>query len=86
MLDDAWWEKVDYIISFTGPIYGMIRDCDMDKPCLNLVYDMYDTTIEKVKLTMCKHEGKRIDEFSSFYDVVHQILIDRWNKNNTPPL
>lgn len=40
--------------------------------------------IEKVKVAIYKHEGKRADEFSSFYEVVHQILIDRWNKNNTP--
>ncbi|GAV84096.1 Dimer_Tnp_hAT domain-containing protein [Cephalotus follicularis] len=40
--------------------------------------------IEKVKKAIYRHEGKRDDEFSSFYFVVHEILVDRWNKSNTP--
>ncbi|CAL5365301.1 unnamed protein product [Camellia sinensis] len=84
ILDDVWWDYIDYILSFTGPIYDMLRACDTDKPCLHLVYDMWDTMIEKVKMTIYRHEGKRIDEESTFYNVVHQILVDRWNKNNTP--
>ncbi|XP_021744847.1 uncharacterized protein LOC110710813 [Chenopodium quinoa] len=47
---DALWEKVEYIVAFTGPIYDMIRICDTDKPTLHLVYEMWDTMIEKVKL------------------------------------
>ncbi|XP_076921849.1 uncharacterized protein LOC143583425 [Bidens hawaiensis] len=52
IVDDEWWEKVSYILSFTGPIYEMIRVCDTDKPCLHLVYEMWDSMIEKVKI--CK--------------------------------
>ncbi|XP_028060997.1 uncharacterized protein LOC114264544 [Camellia sinensis] len=84
ILDDVWWDYIDYILSFTGPIYDMLRACDTDKPCLHLVYDMWDSMIEKVKMSIYRHEGKRIDEESTFYNVVHQILVDRWNKNNTP--
>ncbi|XP_038891577.1 uncharacterized protein LOC120080967 [Benincasa hispida] len=84
VLNDIWWDKIDYILFFTTTIYDMIRDCDTDKPCLHLVYDIWDTMIEKVKVAIYKHEGKHPDESSSFYGVVHQILIDRWNKNNTP--
>jgi len=40
--------------------------------------------IEKVKVAIYRHEGKRDNEQSSFYDVVHKILVDRWNKSNTP--
>ncbi|XP_057994362.1 uncharacterized protein LOC110631754 [Hevea brasiliensis] len=40
VVDEDWWEKVDYIIAFTGPIYDMIRVCDTDKPCLHLVYEL----------------------------------------------
>ena len=39
VLDDIWWDKVNYILSFTSPIYDMLRDCDTDTPCLHLVYD-----------------------------------------------
>ncbi|XP_028075050.1 uncharacterized protein LOC114277358 isoform X2 [Camellia sinensis] len=84
ILDDVWWDYIDYILSFTGPIYDMLRACDTGKPCLHLVYDMWDSMIEKVKMSIYRHEGKRIDEESTFYNVVHQILVDRWNKNNTP--
>lgn len=84
LLDDIWWDSIDYILSFTWPIYDMLRICDTDKPCLHLVYDMWDTMIEKVKTAIFRHEGKRHAESCGFYDVVHQILVDRWNKNNTP--
>ncbi|CAL5368910.1 unnamed protein product [Camellia sinensis] len=84
LLDDFWWDQVDYILSFTAPIYDMIRVCDTDRPSLHLVYDMWDTMIEKVKMVIYKHEGKQLEDESTFYNVVHQILVDRWNKNNTP--
>ncbi|XP_050222742.1 uncharacterized protein LOC126672833 [Mercurialis annua] len=84
VLDDSWWEKLDYILTFTGPIYEMIRICDTDKPCLHLVYEMWDSMIEKVKRTIYEHEKIRPSDYSPFYEVVHQILVDRWAKNNTP--
>ena len=84
VLDDVWWDHINFILSFTAPIYDMLRACDTDKPCLHLVYDMWDTMIEKVKMEICKHEGKRPEDESTFYEVVHEILVDRWNKNNTP--
>ena len=40
--------------------------------------------IEKVKKAIYEHEVKRLDEKSTFYEVVHTILVDRWTKNNTP--
>ncbi|KAG5524531.1 hypothetical protein RHGRI_031254 [Rhododendron griersonianum] len=84
VLDDIWWDSIDYILSFTSPMYDMLRICDTDKPCLHLVYDMWDTMIEKVKIAIYRHEGKRHKDSSTFYEVVHTILVDRWNKNNTP--
>ncbi|CAN7119656.1 unnamed protein product [Brassica rapa subsp. narinosa] len=48
ILSDDWWEQVSYIIDFTRPIYEMIRFCDTDKPCLHLVYEMWDSMIEKI--------------------------------------
>ncbi|XP_038715219.1 uncharacterized protein LOC120008915 isoform X1 [Tripterygium wilfordii] len=84
VLDDVWWDSIDYILKFTAPIYDMLRACDMDKPCLHLVYDMWDSMIEKVRLAIYRKEGKRVEESSKFYDVVHGILVSRWNKNNTP--
>ncbi|KAL3753584.1 hypothetical protein ACJRO7_000916 [Eucalyptus globulus] len=83
MLDDFWWDLIDYILSFTAPIYDMLRVCDTDKPCLHLVYDMWDSMIEKVKKVIYAHEVKRLDEKSTFYEVINTILVDRWTKNNT---
>ena len=59
VLDDVWWDSIDYILSFTASIYDMLRACDTEKPCLHLVDDMWDTMIEKVKTTIYRHEGKR---------------------------
>uniref|UniRef100_A0A2N9ETS1 BED-type domain-containing protein n=1 Tax=Fagus sylvatica TaxID=28930 RepID=A0A2N9ETS1_FAGSY len=84
ILDDLWWDRVDYIILFTSPIYDMLRAADTDKPTLHLVYDMWDTMIEKVKTIIFRHEGKQEGEVSTFYNVVYDILIDRWTKNCTP--
>ncbi|XP_077247572.1 uncharacterized protein LOC143887357 [Tasmannia lanceolata] len=77
VLDDIWWDSIDYILSFTSPMYDMLRECDTDKPCLHLVYDMWDTMIEKVKTAIYRKEAKRKEEESSFYEVVQEILFDR---------
>ena len=84
ILSDLWWDKVDYILEFTTPIYDMLRVADTDKPCLHLVYEMWDSMIEKVKTTIYRHEGLEDDGYSSFWSVVYDILIDRWTKNCTP--
>ncbi|GAV67734.1 DUF659 domain-containing protein/Dimer_Tnp_hAT domain-containing protein, partial [Cephalotus follicularis] len=84
MLNDVWWDKVDYILSFTSPIYDMLQECDTDKATLHLVYEMWDYMIEKVKGAIYRFEGKQGNETSTFYDVVYNILIDRWTKSSTP--
>ncbi|XP_058180057.1 uncharacterized protein LOC131298593 [Rhododendron vialii] len=78
LLNEKWWDKVDYILSFTAPIYDMLRECDTDKPTLHLIYDMWDNMIEKVKCVIYKHEEKHLEDESEFYDVVHKILVDRY--------
>ncbi|KAG5549894.1 hypothetical protein RHGRI_015010 [Rhododendron griersonianum] len=94
LLNEKWWDKVDYILSFTAPIDDMLRACDTDlpkkeaacdtdKPTLNLIYNMWDTMIEKVKLAINTHEKIHSDDGLQFYNVIHRILVDRWNKNNT---
>ncbi|KAJ9561019.1 hypothetical protein OSB04_006179 [Centaurea solstitialis] len=71
ILNDEWWDKVAYILSFTEPIYEMIRVCDTDKPCLHLVYEMWDAMIEKVKIEIYKKEKRPMSQISCFCDVVH---------------
>ncbi|KAL9688099.1 hypothetical protein QQ045_032512 [Rhodiola kirilowii] len=84
ILIDDWWDRLAYIVDFTRPIYEMIRYCDTDKTCLHLVYEMWDSMIEKVKIEIYKKEGRQDIEGSPFFDVVYEILVDRWTKNNTP--
>lgn len=50
LLSDSWWDKIDYILSCTLPIYEMLRVCDTDKPCLHLVYEMWDSMIGELSL------------------------------------
>jgi len=84
ILSDVWWDKVDYILKITTPIYEMIRMTDTDTPCLHLVYEMWDSMIEKVKKVIYRYEGKQEDEESSLYSVIYDILIARWTKGNNP--
>ncbi|KAJ1403117.1 Ribonuclease H-like superfamily [Sesbania bispinosa] len=81
ILNDCWWDQVDYVLNFTSPIYDMLRSCDTDEPILHLVYEKWDSMIEKVKLAIYQHEGKELNEHSSFYDVVYGVLIFRWTKS-----
>ncbi|KAL9671541.1 hypothetical protein QQ045_009110 [Rhodiola kirilowii] len=43
-----------------------------------------DVMIEKVKKVIYEHENIDESETSTFYDVVHKILVARWAKSNTP--
>uniref|UniRef100_A0A0R0KK58 DUF659 domain-containing protein n=1 Tax=Glycine max TaxID=3847 RepID=A0A0R0KK58_SOYBN len=84
LLDDKWWDKVDYILSFTSAIYNVLRRTDTEASSLHLVYEMWDSMIEKVKNVIYQYERKEESEGSTFYEVVHSILIDRWTKSSTP--
>ncbi|XP_057418592.1 uncharacterized protein LOC130712795 [Lotus japonicus] len=69
ILKDSWWKEVDYILSFTNPIYDMLRACDTDESTFHLVYEKWDCMIEQVKVAIFQHEGKGLDEYSSFCEV-----------------
>lgn len=84
IVKDEFWEKIDYILQFTLPIYGMLRRCDTDISCLHLVYEWWDVMIEEVKVAIYKHEGKQDGELSEFYEVVYTILLSRWTKSSSP--
>nr|XP_034580677.1 uncharacterized protein LOC117843997 [Setaria viridis] len=69
ILDEIWWDQVKYIIDFTDPIYSMLRAADTDKPCLHLIYEMWDSMIEKVKGVIFRKEGTGpLDESEFFND------------------
>jgi len=58
LLNDIWWDKVDYILSFTTPIYDVLRKTDNDMACLHLEYEMWDSMIENVRQVIYRHERK----------------------------
>ncbi|KAH7685347.1 Ribonuclease H-like protein, partial [Dioscorea alata] len=84
ILNDSWWDKMDYILSFTTPIYDMFQVMDTNKHTLHLVYEMWDTMIENVKKIIYIYEHRQLKERSTFYEVIYAILIDRWTKSSTP--
>ena len=84
LLTDNWWMKVDYILTFTAPIYDILRKTDTNMASLHLVYGMWDSKIENVKRVIYQHERKIEVEYSSFFKLVELILIDRWIKSSTP--
>ncbi|XP_068307387.1 uncharacterized protein [Pyrus communis] len=71
ILDEYFWEKIEYILFFTAPIYEVIRMADTDKPCLHLVYECWDTMIENVKAAIYRNERKALHEKNSFFDAVY---------------
>ena len=71
------YDMVGCILSFTSPIYDVLRRTDMEASSLHLVYEMWDSMIEKVKNVIYQYERKEESEGSTFYEVVHSILIDR---------
>jgi len=81
ILDDHWWDHVEYLLSFTEPILSMIRYTDMDRPCLGEVYDGIDSMIEKMKAIINEHER---DPRDTFFNQIHQIIEERWDKMTTP--
>ncbi|KAL6609967.1 hypothetical protein ACP70R_039936 [Stipagrostis hirtigluma subsp. patula] len=84
LLDDSWWNQVEYILEFTEPVYSMIRIVDTEKSCLHLIYEMWNDMTMKVKAAIYKHEGKVTEEDSTFYSIVHGILVDWWSKSKSP--
>ena len=49
VLDDLWWERVEYLLKITEPIMSMFRYANMDRPCLGEIYDGIDSMLENIK-------------------------------------
>ncbi|KAM3204482.1 hypothetical protein P3L10_027891 [Capsicum annuum] len=48
IMNDEKWDSIDYFLKFREPIVDMLRDADLDSLKLHLIYDMWDSMIEKV--------------------------------------
>ncbi|XLR51108.1 hypothetical protein S83_001780, partial [Arachis hypogaea] len=84
ILSENCWQKIDYILAFTNPIYYVLRSTDTEAPTLHFVHEMWDSMIKKVRSVIYLYERKDEQESSSFYNVVHSILVQRWTKSSTP--
>jgi hypothetical protein len=81
ILDDAWWDKVQYLLWFTEPILTMIRTFDTDMPCLGEVYESIDSMLERIREIIKDNDD---DPLELFYHEVKDIVTKRWNKMTTP--
>ncbi|PKU64106.1 hypothetical protein MA16_Dca008012 [Dendrobium catenatum] len=84
LLDDLWWDVIEYIINFTDPIYKMLRVADTDKSCLHLIYEMWDSMLAKVKEIIYRHERKTLHEDSSFWESNSFRFLLKQVENPTP--
>ncbi|PHT66186.1 hypothetical protein T459_30611 [Capsicum annuum] len=77
-MNDEKWDSIDYVLKFTEPIVDMLRDANLDGSKLHLIYDMWDSMIEKVKNIIFEHEGEDlISGQSTFFDSIHGVLVAR---------
>nr|XP_016483409.1 PREDICTED: uncharacterized protein LOC107804097 [Nicotiana tabacum] len=84
VMDDEWWNTIEYLLRCTEPIVSMLRSADLDCPKLHPIYDMWDTMIEKVKVIVFEHEGKDlITGQSNVFATIQGILMARWNKSES---
>jgi hypothetical protein len=81
ILDDTWWDKVQYLLRFTEPILTMIRTFDTDMPCLGEVYESIDSMLERIREIIKANDD---DPLELFYHEVKDIVTKRWNKMTTP--
>uniref|UniRef100_A0A0D3CVV7 DUF659 domain-containing protein n=1 Tax=Brassica oleracea var. oleracea TaxID=109376 RepID=A0A0D3CVV7_BRAOL len=84
ILDEMFWDEIDYALSFTLPIYNVIREADTDKLSLHLVYEWWESMIQTVKKVIFRKERKELEDDSVFWNDVQSILTSRWSKSNTP--
>ena len=81
ILDEDWWEHVEYLINLNAPTMTMLRYTDMDRPCLGEIYDGIDSMLEKIKQFVNEKER---DPQETFFKQLQAIVIERWNKMTTP--
>eukprot|EP00253_Pinus_taeda_P014332 PITA_14332 len=81
ILDDAWSDKVQYLVRLIEPILTLIRAFDTDTPCLGEVYENIDSMLEKIRKIIKASEN---DPYETFYYLVKDIVTERWNKMTTP--
>ncbi|GAB2289937.1 hypothetical protein Dimus_038075 [Dionaea muscipula] len=76
VMDDDFWSKAKSVLKITKPIYKMLRFCDTDKAINGEVYEQMDTMLGNIKDILAADPV--------VYYLVHNIVVERWNKMNIP--
>ena len=63
------WDKVNYKLAFTASMYDVLRKIDTNVTSLYLVYEMWDSVIDKVRKVIYRQERKAGIEELKFYNV-----------------
>ena len=70
VVDDEWWDRVEYLLAFTKPIVDLLRMFDTDRPSLGEVYEGIDSMIEKIMVVI---NAKEQDPDEVFYKGVKDL-------------
>jgi hypothetical protein len=81
ILDDAQWDKVQYLTRFIEPILTMTRTFDTNMSFLGEVYENIDSMLERIREII---KANKSDLFEVFYHEVKDIVTKRWNKMSMP--
>ncbi|XP_028101048.1 uncharacterized protein LOC114300362 [Camellia sinensis] len=76
IMDDDFWRKAKTVLTITKHIYKMLRFSDSDKAVIGEVYELMDTMLGNIKDTLSNDP--------IVYDLIHQFVVERWNKMNIP--
>lgn len=49
VVDDSWWERIDFTLLIVEPIITLLHFADLDVAVLGEVYEAWDSLIEKIK-------------------------------------
>ncbi|KAL9242469.1 hypothetical protein vseg_016462 [Gypsophila vaccaria] len=84
LLNDIFWGKIQYIMSFTEPIYDIMKVVNSGRRCLHLMHEMWFSMMMKVKEAIYYHELKESNEESMLWNALEYILQDAWTRSKNP--
>lgn len=64
VVDDEWWDKVEYLLAFAKPIVDFSHLFETDMPNLGEVYEGIDSMIEKIRVVINAKEKTHMNYFT----------------------
>lgn len=75
---ELFWDDVESILSFTKPIYLMVKFYDGDGPKMREIYERMYNMLGEIKDIMVNHQ------YAEYYPRVEKIVLARWEKMTIP--